>query len=301
MVDNNYESLISNFINNRLFYVAEQTKKTYKYNIKRFCRWSDSQGLNINNLTEEEIKKYAIYLTSKNITTIRQQMNTILRFIKFSTCKEFNIKDVLSDCNINKVNSINVENKKKINLSNIENVKNLIKVAIERTREDDNLRDGAILNIFLCAGLRVGEVERLNITDLKEKDLGAYLDVNVHKEVDRYGHSTRRIPIEPKCAQYIKEYIKLRSDSNCAMFLNKNGQRLSVRGIQDILKKYGVSGQLLRRTFIMNLIDKGVNATKIASLMGYKSLEIVSRYFNSNNDYEYTAFKNLSELYNKYK
>ena len=226
-------------------------------------------------------------------------MNTILRFIKFSTCKEFNIKNVLSDCNINKVNSINVENKKKINLSNIENVKDLVKVAIERTREDDNLRDEVLLSIFLCAGLRVGEVGSLNITDLKENHLGAYLDVNVYKEVDRYSHSTRRIPIGPKYAEYIKEYIKLRSDSNCAMFLNKNGQRLIVRGIQDILKKYGVSGQLLRRTFIMNLIDKGVNVVKIASLMGHKSAETTLRYFNSNNDYGYTAFKKLSELYNK--
>lgn len=60
-----------------------------------------------------------------------------------------------------------------------------------------------------------------------------------------------------------------------------------------------MSGHLLRRRFIIDLIDKGVNPAEIDSLMGYISIEVVLKYFNSNKDYEHTAFKTLSELYNK--
>ncbi|MBU3187213.1 tyrosine-type recombinase/integrase [Clostridium estertheticum] len=289
MIDNGYDSFISNFVNNRL--LSEQTKKTYKYNLKRFCRWAASEELNVSNISELEIKKYVIYLTSKNISTFKQQIHIIERFMKFITGKEFNIKDVL--------NTIYVINEKPVNLLNTENVKELVYRGIERAEKDNNLRDEALLYTFLCTGLRVGEVEALNRIDLKENDPGAYLDVNVNNKVDRSSHSNRKFPIEMKCAECIKKYIKLRSDSDSAMFLSKNGQRLSIRGIQVILRKYGVSSHLLRRSFILDLVNKGVNAAEVASLMGHKSAETALKYLDPNKDYKYTAFKTLSKLYNK--
>ena len=290
-MDNEYDSFISKFINSHLFNISEQTKKTYKYNLKKFCNWAESEGLNISSISEREIKNYIIYLTSKNISSVRQQKNIIVRFMKFSIGKEFNIKVF--------VNSNNVKNKKHVNVLSIEKATELMEMAIERAKKDNNIRDVALLTILFGTGLRVGEIESLNRTNLKESYLGAYLDVNVSKKFVRYYQSTRRIPIEPYCDAVLKQYIKLRNDSNRAMLMSKNGQRLSIRGIQNILKKYGVSSYSIRKMFIMGLIDKGVNARQISSIMGYKSTEIVSKYFDSSKDPEYTAFKNLTELYNK--
>ena len=289
MIEN--DSSISKFLNNCLSNMSEQTQKTYRYNLKRFCRWADSEGLNICNISEKEIKNYVIYLTSKNITSFRQQINNVVRFMKFNTGKDFDIKVI--------VDQINVINKKQVNLPSVENVKELIEKAIERAEKDNNLRDEMLLSIFFYTGLRVSEVGNLKKTDLKESNIGPYLNVNVYKKVDRYSQSIRRIPLEPKFAEFIKQYITIRSDSNSAMFLSKNGQRLSIRGIQDILKKYKVNGNLIRRSFITGLLKKGINASEIASLMGHTSPEMVFRYLNSNRNHEDTAFKTLSELYNK--
>lgn len=289
MID--HDSSISNFIKKTQFNMSEQTKKTYKYNLKKFCRWADNEGLNISNITEQEIKEYAIHLASKNISSFRQQINIVVRFMKFNTGKEFDIKVI--------VDRVNVINKKPVNLPSLENVKELVESAIERAEKDNNLRDVALLSIFFCTGLRVGEVRELNRTDLMESNIGTYLNVNVYKKVDRYSKLIRRIPIEPKCSGFIKQYITMRSDLNCAMFLTKNGQRMSIRGIQDILKKYKVNGNLFRRSFITRLNKKGINASEIASLLGHTTSEMVFRYLDSNKNHEDTAFKTLSELYNK--
>jgi len=143
-------------------------------------------------------------------------------------------------------------------------------------------RDLAILELAYGSGLRVGELEGLNIVDidLREKIV----------RVMGKGRKERLVPIGSKSASALERYLRLRSDTRspgeAALFLGRGGKRLGQRSIRRMVRKYslatGIAGKVsphtLRHSFATHLLQGGADLRVIQELLGHSSLSTTQKY-----------------------
>ena len=141
------------------------------------------------------------------------------------------------------------------------------------------LRDRAILETLYSAGLRVSELVALN---------QEYLDLNDGTAVVRGKGKKERIALlGPQALKAVEAYLherklqkSLKVKENPAIFLNKNGTRLTTRSVGRLLEKYiklaGMDSRTtphtLRHTFATHLLDAGADIRGVQELLGHSSL-----------------------------
>lgn len=128
-------------------------------------------------------------------------------------------------------------------------------------------RDRALTLVFLMAGLRPGECSALNVEDI-DFEQG-------HLLIGR-GKNARRTPINSALREAMIQWLRVRCApaEEQALFVNKQGQRLSLPSIDQTVKKVGrqarldLSAQQLRNTCIDGLIRKGNDSLIVADVIG---------------------------------
>ncbi len=142
-------------------------------------------------------------------------------------------------------------------------------------------RDRAILELLYSSGLRVSELSGLNADDINVRE-GLV-------KVKGKGKKERIVPVGKKAIEAIKTYLverMLLKKKEGALFLNRNGARLTDRSVRRIVIKYaraiGVSGQIgphtLRHTFASHLLQGGADLRVIQELLGHSSLSTTQKY-----------------------
>jgi integrase/recombinase XerC len=146
-------------------------------------------------------------------------------------------------------------------------------------------RDTAILELLYSSGLRVSELATLRLADL---DLAAR-----RVRVLGKGGKERVVPFGPSCGRALERWIALRSavvlahpSPPDALFLGVRGTRLSVRQIQNIVRRYGALGagradlhpHALRHSCATHLLDAGADLRAIQELLGHESIATTQRY-----------------------
>lgn len=157
------------------------------------------------------------------------------------------------------------------------------------------IRDRAILELLYSSGLRVSEIAGLNIDDISVKE-------GLVKVLGK-GRKERMVPVGKKAVDAIRNYmverVLLKKKEN-ALFLNKNGSRLTDRTIRRIVVKYaraiGISGRIgphtLRHTFASHLLQGGADLRVIQELLGHSSLSTTQKY-------THLDITHLMEIYDK--
>lgn len=143
------------------------------------------------------------------------------------------------------------------------------------------LRDAAIVKLILFAGLRVGEIIQLRISDL-------IIDERRGIVVVREGKGTKRreIPLNAKARKALLDYLQMRPDveTNDLFLGQRNGgvqSKTIQRAVQRFAKKAGikkVTPHILRHSFAKALIDTGISLEKVATLLGHSNLNTTRIY-----------------------
>ncbi|MDI6801944.1 MAG: tyrosine recombinase XerC [Thermodesulfovibrionales bacterium] len=148
-------------------------------------------------------------------------------------------------------------------------------------------RDRTILELLYSSGLRVSEVSGLNMDDLNVRE--GFIKARGK------GKKERIVPVGNKALDALKSYIIERklyrktrsaSEDDRALFLNRNGGRLTDRQIRRVVVKYasqiGIEGQIgphtLRHTFATHLLIGGADLRVIQELLGHSSLSTTQKY-----------------------
>lgn len=146
-------------------------------------------------------------------------------------------------------------------------------------------RDRAILETFYATGLRVSELVGLDIKDID-------FDEEFIK-VKGKGDKERIIPLGTKAKEALILYINRgrgyldKSDKKGnALFLNRFGNRLSVRGVRNILNKYveklainqKISPHTLRHSFATHLLNAGADLRSVQEFLGHVNLSTTQIY-----------------------
>ena len=158
-------------------------------------------------------------------------------------------------------------------------------------------RDKAILELLYSSGLRVSELESLNLNELN-------LSEGMVKVMGK-GRKERMIPVGNKALEAVREYLKYRDSfgrvrDEKALFLNCRGGRLTSRSVARIVDKYlrraGVAGHgsphKLRHSFATHRWDACADLRGIQELLGHASLSTTQKYTHITTD-------KLMEVYDK--
>jgi integrase/recombinase XerD len=145
-------------------------------------------------------------------------------------------------------------------------------------------RDKAMLELLYASGMRVSELMSLN--------LGSVDTEGGSVRCFGKGHKERVIPIAPRAALTIKEYLQearphlVHNDAEKALFLNRRGERLTRQGFWQILKGYAKSAELdaeisphtLRHSFATHMLSGGADLRSVQELLGHANISTTQVY-----------------------
>jgi integrase/recombinase XerC len=147
-------------------------------------------------------------------------------------------------------------------------------------------RDQALLETLYGTGVRVSELAGMNIdhcdfTESQVRVLGK-------------GGKERVVPLGKSAVEAIQAYLpdrnglfeKVKDGDRDALWLSRNGRRLSVRQVQNIVRRHGTLGagrsdlhpHAMRHTCATHLLDAGADLRSIQELLGHSSLSTTQRY-----------------------
>lgn len=145
------------------------------------------------------------------------------------------------------------------------------------------LRDRALLELLYGAGLRVSEIVGVDTGDL---DL-----TNRQVRVTGKGDRTRVCMFGDPARDALREYIErarpdLLRHAEAALFIGREGHRISVRAVQEIVRRSGVGAairsrvhpHLLRHTFATHMLEGNADLRVVQALLGHASADTTQIY-----------------------
>ena len=147
------------------------------------------------------------------------------------------------------------------------------------------LRNRAILAVLYSTGIRRAELVGIDVKDidLEAKEMGV---------TDGKGGIERMAILGDSAIHWLKLYLEHsrpeleRGKDDGALFLNKNGTRISIQGMTKLanrlienaeIKKKGAT-HLFRHTFCTTLVLSGCHLRHAQELMGHQSIQYIARY-----------------------
>ena len=159
------------------------------------------------------------------------------------------------------------------------------------------VRDHAILEVFYASGMRLSELQQLDITDVDT--------IADQVKVLGKGRKERIVPIGRAAVQALRRYEPRRDEvlrrtggERKALFVSERGRRLSTRQVQTIVSGFlaqaadddALSTHSLRHSFATHLLDAGADLMAVKELLGHASL-------STTRIYTHTSKERLKKVY----
>jgi site-specific recombinase XerD len=139
-------------------------------------------------------------------------------------------------------------------------------------------RDKAMFTLMLECGLRIGEISDLSMENIFLDNLP---QLRVHGKGDKY----RIVYLSPPAQEILQSWLTRRpTNKSRAVFINQRGERLSVSGIQYLLKGYCEKADIqitchqLRHAFGRRMAEAKIPVTSLQKLLGHKDVRTTQIY-----------------------
>src|ERR1039458_3874796 len=261
-----------------------ETLRAYRQDLEKYEEFIRTKGLRVTQAKPSTITEFINHLAGKNggafaPATVSRRLSVLSAYYEFlRNNSEGNITNPVQRVKRPRVNN---EAPRAVEDNALANLVDGI----------TDIRDKAIVLLFVYSGLRLSELRQLNknsIVSRKRKSPDGTAQYFGTGEVIGKGRKRRQFMVGPTALQALGEYIKKHrtKDSNPALFLSERHQRISCRSIQDIVnrwcKRVGVSHvhvHQLRHSFATRNVNAGMSATVLQELMGHSNLSTTQRYF----------------------
>ncbi len=301
------EFLLSRQSNN----YSQETIYNYEQDLKVFEGFLRDLDKEFQGLKKSDLELYKAYLNSIDRKTasgntprkklasfsVNRLLSTLRTYLRFLI--EMDFKPSILPENIKLVRTEKKHPK-------VAEMKKLIKLIEAPTtlEKDKNVakRNRAMLEILFSTGMRISELVKLNKaqvgTDGKIFIIGK-------------GKKERFVYLTDRAYDYLKDYLKTRTDNLPAMFIPYRGRNtgqktkyISTNYLQEKIKQYRellginipISAHSLRHGFATYLAESGANPAAIQVLLGHESLVTTTRYVHASDTYAQTTHKKFHPL-----
>ena len=159
-----------------------------------------------------------------------------------------------------------------------------------------NRRNRAIFELIYSTGMRAQEALDLDVADVHLEGLWALVKGKGGKE--------RVLPFGEKARDAVEAYLRelrvQRRETVEALFVNRQGNRLSYRGLLKVMKKHQLSVSLfknlalhgIRHSFATHMLNGGADLRSIQELLGHSKLSTTQKY-------THVSIDKIMEIYDK--
>ena len=146
-------------------------------------------------------------------------------------------------------------------------------------------RDRAMFMLSYLAGMRVGEVAALRVSDVYEADGRVKEQIRL-SSMQTKGGEARTVLLNAPAQEEMRFYARtLAREGNQPLFVSKWGKAMSPNSLVQVFGRFyklaglsNASSHSGRRSFITNLANKGVSVRVLAVLSGHRHLATTQRY-----------------------
>jgi integrase/recombinase XerC len=285
--------------------LSEHTVSGYERDLLQFNQFCET-SYNESYIDESLLRDYVRYLRGIQVSTktLHRKFSSIRSL--FNYIIEQHRKEGIT---VNPANEVTLPKAEKVlpKTLDVDQISNLLdthskKINADRPGSFIEVRDIAILETFYSSGLRLSELVSLNLDDidLTEKSI----------RVTGKGRKQRIVPLGDKAQKAIILWLKSRHEKlsslqldtteHNALFLNRNGKRLSARAVQQRIKKASrlmanaqhVHPHMLRHSFASHLLDSSNDLRAVQELLGHQNLSTTQVYTHLN-------YQQLFDTYDK--
>ncbi|MBI3236733.1 MAG: tyrosine recombinase XerC [Chlamydiales bacterium] len=241
---------------------SEHTIRNYALDLKDFRRYLEGEEQHRSQIDKRVIRSYLADLSSKGKSrrTVLRRLSALRSFFKYLIKEK-----ILSHNPLEEIQSPKLEKKIPV-FMNYEQVVHLF--AQPDLNSYLGLRDRCMMELFYSSGLRISELVGLNRSDID------------------WGQSSLKVLGKGKTCRFSDSSEHFAQIDEKAVFLNKWGERISVRSVDRNFEKYlslsGLSGKItphtIRHTIATHWLEKGMDLKTIQVLLGHSSLATTTIY-----------------------
>ena len=254
---------------------SDKTILNYKMDLENFYNYINKKKTK--KIDFDFLQEYIENLSQKKYSTksIQRHISSLKSYFKFLYNKNY--------INVNPAELLCLP-KNEIKLPNY-----LTIIDLEKIYELDlSLRDKLIVELLYSTGIRLSELVNIKISDIN------FYDKTI--KVLGKGNKERYVLFGSVCSKLLKEYIN--NENRVYLLLNKNGNKLSERGVEYIIEKIfksvNVHAKLtphtLRHTFATHMLDNGCDLVTVQKLLGHSDLSTTSIYTHISNEQLRTTY-----------
>lgn len=267
---------------------SEHTTKNYKRDLDKFIRFLSDNSTSLEKCDEQDIRLFVNQERRKGLSP-----RSIQRVL--SSCRSF-FNYLVEQKGFEKNHAQNISSPKSSkSLPKALDADLIQKLLNFKPKTELETRDKAIAELFYSSGLRLSELQGIDIGDISIKERTC--------RVVGKGNKTRDLPIGRQAIKSLRDWILIRekysTESDLAIFINKQGKRLSNRSIQARLKKLSterglpaVHPHMLRHSFASHILESSGDLRAVQEMLGHADIGTTEIYTKLD-------FQHLSKVYDK--
>lgn len=255
-------------------FLSEKTIESYLFDVKEYLNFFTTD---IDMVTYYDALEYLAFLHDRNLANATQarKISCLKTFYKFLVEYEY-----ITDNFFDKISLPKKEDK----LVAVLEYEVLLSFLNSFSNSNLDIRNKAIFELLYASGIRVSELVNIKVNDLNFSD-------NSLKVLGK-GDKQRVVYFNKSSELILQEYLMksrqelLLNNKSVMLFINKNGQPLSQRGVQFILKDkwqkfmqyQNITPHQFRHTFATHLLENGMDLRVLQELLGHENLSTTQVY-----------------------
>ena len=268
--------------------LAPATVVNYLADLRAFLRWceeTDGARCTPFSLDEQDIQAYCTFLEEikgNTPATINRRIQTLRKF--------YDLAIAAGQTHANPAEGVSLLREPASGRSrslSADDVERLL-IAVRRGSSRWATRDWVIIQMLLGAGLKLSELTELRLDDVDLEADEPCLHIR-----GTGGDPERTVPLEPEVREALETYLPTRKSAPGVsnVCVNRDGNPLSTRSIQRLLRHYGraagLSGlttQALRYVYARKVYEQSGDLKTVASLLGHRHLATTIRYLRPSSE-----------------
>jgi integrase/recombinase XerC len=271
-------------------YYSPHTCSNYRRDLKLFQAWLGERAIDAwDRVSFNDVSGFAAqrHRQGRKSRTIARELSSIRSFFQYLILNGVVTKNPALEVSAPK------SDKPLPKTCDAESLDQLLRV--NDASDDLLLRDAAIFELIYSSGLRLAELVSIDLDDV---DL-----VEQSLVVTGKGNKTRYLPVGGKAVAALQRWLKLRPQycrdaRQKALFLSKQGKRISARNVQSRLKNLiqrqalcqPLSPHVLRHSFATHLLESSSDLRAVQELLGHANIATTQVY-------THLDFQHLASVY----